>query len=184
MLTLGTPRLHLRPWTPDDYAPFRALNADPDVMRFFPACLSAAESDAMADEIIRRFERQKAFGLWVAEEKSSREFTGFVGLNIPSAPFDFSPCPEIGWRLAKRFHVKGYATEAANAVLHHAFMTLTMPEIVAFTAKVNLPSERVMVKTGMRYQREFLHPSLEQGHPLQTHVLYKITQAEYRARQS
>lgn len=116
--------------------------------------------------------------------KKQREFTGFVGLNIPSAPFDFSPCTEIGWRLAKRFHGKGYATEAANAVLHHAFMTLNMPEIVAFTAKVNLPSERVMVKTGMRYQREFLHPSLEQGHPLQTHVLYKITQAEYRARQS
>lgn len=80
MLTLDTPRLHLRPWTPDDYAPFRALNADPDVMRFFPACLSAAESDAMADEIIRRFERQKAFGLWVAEEKSSRELPGLLVL--------------------------------------------------------------------------------------------------------
>lgn len=184
MLTLDTPRLYLRPWVPEDYAPFRALNADPDVMRFFPACLSTAESDAMADEIIRRFERQKAFGLWVAEEKSSGEFTGFVGLNIPSAPFDFSPCTEIGWRLAKRFHGKGYATEAANVVLHHAFMTLNMPEIVAFTAKVNLPSERVMVKAGMQYQREFLHPSLEQGHPLQMHVLYKITQADYRARQS
>ena len=158
MLTLGTPRLHLRPWTPDDYAPFRALNADPDVMRFFPACLSAAESDAMADEIIRRFERQKAFGLWVAEEKSSREFTGFVGLNIPSAPFDFSPCTEIGWRLAKRFHGKGYATEAANAVLHHAFMTLNMPEIVAFTAKVNLPSERVRAARlhALKDRRDFL----------------------------
>lgn len=58
MLIIDTPRLRLRPWTPEDYAPFRALNADPQVMRFFPACLSAAESDAMADEIIRRFERQ------------------------------------------------------------------------------------------------------------------------------
>ena len=184
MLIIDTPRLRLRPWTPEDYAPFRALNADPQVMRFFPACLSAAESDAFADEIIRRFERQKLFGLWAAEEKNSGEFTGFVGLNIPSAPFDFNPCTEIGWRLAKHFHGKGYATEAANAVLHYAFMQLNMPEIVAFTAKVNLPSERVMVKAGMQYQRDFQHPSLEQGHPLQAHVLYKITQADYRARQS
>lgn len=71
MLIIDTPRLRLRPWTPEDYAPFRALNADPQVMRFFPACLSAAESDAMADEIIRRFERQKLFGLWAAEEKTA-----------------------------------------------------------------------------------------------------------------
>ena len=119
-----------------------------------------------------------------SEEKNSGEFTGFVGRKIPSAPLDCNPCTEIGWRLAKRFHGKGYATEAANAVLHYAFMQLNMPEIVAFTAKVNLPSERVMVKAGMQYQRDFQHPSLEQGHPLQAHVLYKITQADYRARQS
>ena len=80
MLTLETPRLHLRPWMPEDYVPFRALNADPDVMRFFPACLSAAESDAMADEIIRRFERQKAFGLGWRKKKAAGNLPGLLVL--------------------------------------------------------------------------------------------------------
>ena len=101
-------------------------------MRFFPACLSAAESDAMAMKLSVVFERQKAFGLWVAEEKAAGEFTGFVGLNIPSAPFDFSPCTEIGWRLAKRFHGKGYATRSGKRGAAPCLcMTLNMPEIVS-----------------------------------------------------
>lgn len=184
MITLDTPDLRLRPWKPEDYAPFRALNGSPDVMRFFPACLSGAESDALADEIIRRFEKQNTFGLWAVEEKSSGAFTGFTGLNIPKLQFDFSPCTEIGWRLAKQFHGKGYATQAAKAVLHHAFTELDMPEIVAFTASVNRPSARVMEKIGMHYERDFAHPALAEGHPLQTHVLYKISQADYRAQQA
>jgi len=44
---IQTPRLRLRPWRDEDKAPFRALNADPRVMQFFPSLLSAAESDAV-----------------------------------------------------------------------------------------------------------------------------------------
>lgn len=46
---LETPRLILRQWEAKDRAPFAALNADSDVMRFFPTPLQKAESDNLVD---------------------------------------------------------------------------------------------------------------------------------------
>lgn len=169
-----TERLILRLWKQSDREPFAAMNADPDVMRYFPSTRTREESDSMVNAV-EQILADKGWGLWAVEEKSSGAFIGFVGLNIPGYELPFSPVIEIGWRLDKAFWGKGYAPEAARKALEIGFQQFAMKEIVAFTALTNLPSQRVMEKIGMTRCEEFDHPSLAEGHPLRRHILYRIS---------
>lgn len=96
-----------------DRDPFAALNSDPRVMEFFPTPLTRAESDAMADRC-ESLIHECGWGFWAAELKTNGRFIGFVGLHTPSAQLPFSPCVEIGWRLAYEHWGKGLASEAAR----------------------------------------------------------------------
>jgi RimJ/RimL family protein N-acetyltransferase len=173
---LKTERLLLRPWRDDDLAPFAAMNADPEVMRHFPATLDRAESDALAGRIREGF-AARGFGNWAVEVPGVTSFAGFVGLSVPRFDAPFMPCVEIGWRLARACWGKGYATEAARAALAFGFGDLKLPEIVSFTAVANLPSRRVMERLDMRHDPtgDFDHPSLPEGHRLRRHVLYRVS---------
>lgn len=90
---LQTERLILRTWKVADRDPFAQLNADPSVMRYFPATLTWAESDALVD-VIESHHSIHGFGLWAAEEKATGVFMGFIGLNIPSFQAYFTPTVE------------------------------------------------------------------------------------------
>jgi RimJ/RimL family protein N-acetyltransferase len=173
---IETERLRLRRWRDADRAPFARLNADPTVMEFYPAPLSAEESDAMVDRLESHF-LQHGFGPWAAELRETNEFIGYVGLAVPRFVAAFTPCVEIGWRLAAEQWGKGLATEGACAVIRYAFEVLALPEVVSFTVPANVRSRRVMEKLGMtRDPREdFDHPLLAEGHPLRRHVLYRLT---------
>lgn len=171
---IRTPRLALRPWRDEDLAPFAAMNADPRVMEFFPRPLDRAESDAAVARIRDHFARH-GFGLWAVEVPGVANFIGFVGLAIPRFEAPFTPCVEIGWRLAREHWGRGYATEAARTVLEYGFRDLALQEIVSFTATANLRSRAVMERIGMTRSSEddFDHPALPEGHPLRRHVLYR-----------
>jgi ribosomal-protein-alanine N-acetyltransferase len=179
---LETDRLHLRPWRDSDREPFARMNADPRVMQYFPSTLTRAASDATVDYIRVRTETN-GFGLLAAALRDTDTFIGFIGLAIPSFESHFTPCVEIGWRLAAEYWNQGFATEGARAVLHEAFHTLGLAEIVSFTAETNLPSRRVMEKIGMSHdpRDDFDHPKLPTGHPLRRHVLYRISAANTSA---
>ena len=170
---MKTDRLLLRRWRQADREPFSVLNADPEVMRFFLKPLSREESDVFADRIEAHFVRN-SFGLWAVEILGSASFIGFIGLSIPKFEAVFTPCVEIGWRLALRFWNRGYASEGARAVLEFGFQVLKLREIVSFTSVSNLPSRRVMEKIGMTRDLggDFDHPSIPEGNPLRSHVLY------------
>jgi RimJ/RimL family protein N-acetyltransferase len=172
---LRTERLRLRGWQPSDREPFAAMNADPRVMEYFPAPLSPEESDARVARIEAHFDRH-GFGLWAVEVVGVAPFAGFIGLSIPGFEAHFTPCVEIGWRLAAAHWCRGFATEGARAALAFGFNTLGLAEIVSFTATVNLRSRRVMEKLGMTHQPgdDFDHPLLPEGHWLRRHVLYRI----------
>ncbi|PSU35811.1 GNAT family N-acetyltransferase [Photobacterium lutimaris] len=175
---LETDRLILRQWKIDDSPDYAKLNADPTVMQYFPGVLSLQESNAQAARITQLI-AENGWGFWAAELKSTRKFIGFVGLHrqdehsgIPNAPF-----VEIGWRLAKEYWGNGYAPEAARKALQYAFEQLRVPSVYAFTSLPNTPSQRVMSKIGMiNIGQDFDHPKLPQGHSLQRHCLYQITQ--------
>jgi RimJ/RimL family protein N-acetyltransferase len=172
---LETQRLILRPWCAADREPFARLNADPRVMQFMPGFLTREESDRYADKIAAHF-KEHGFGLFAAELRSEECFVGFVGLSVPDFQAPFTPCVEIGWRIAAEHWNQGLATEGARAVLAYAFGALGLKEIVSFTVPANVPSRRVMEKIGMTHRPEddFDHPRLPEDHPLRRHVLYRI----------
>ena len=143
-------------------------------MEFFPSLLDRQQSDDLA-ATIRRLIKQRGWGFWAIEIPEIANFIGFAGLHIPRDDLPFSPCTEIGWRLAFEFWGKGYASEAAQAVLELGFKNLGLAEIVSFTAASNRRSRAVMARIGMRHAGEcFEHPGITPGHPLSLHVLYRI----------
>lgn len=144
-------------------------------MEHFPAPLSRAESDALAEHIDRHFD-EHGFGLWAIEAPGVRPFAGFVGLSVPQFQARFMPCVEVGWRLAADCWGRGYATEGARAALTFGFDTLGLDEIVSFTTWTNTRSMRVMERLGMTHDPadDFDHPHLPQGHVLRRHVLYRV----------
>jgi RimJ/RimL family protein N-acetyltransferase len=97
---LATTRLRLRQWRDSDLPAYAALNADPQVMEHMPQRLDRAASDASAASIREHF-AQHGFGLWAVEVPNVADFIGFVGLAVPSFRAHFTPCVEIGWRLAQ-----------------------------------------------------------------------------------
>lgn len=172
---LQTERLLLRRWRAEDLAPFAALNADPVVMEHFPSTLDRAESDELIARIERGFERD-GYGFWAVEIRDTGALAGFVGISPVGEEMPFHPAVEIGWRLSREHWGAGIASEAARESARFGFEQLQLPEIVAFTAVVNLRSRRVMERLGMSRDRaaDFLHPLIEPADPLAAHVLYRL----------
>lgn len=169
--TIRTDRLLLRRWRDADREPFAALNSDPETMRYFPATLDRAASDAMVDLLEHRFDEQ-GYGLWATELAATGEFIGFTGLNPKPEDVPGDARVEIGWRLARHAWHHGYATEAATAALDVAFNRLGLPQICSFTSVLNEPSQAVMRRIGLTESFRFDHPRIPPGDPLRPHVMY------------
>ncbi|WP_417687323.1 GNAT family N-acetyltransferase [Roseibium sp.] len=182
MTYLETDRLILRRWTDADRFAFAAMNADPEVMRYFPSTLNRVESDKLYDKAVLLTQKD-GFCFSPVEDKETGEFLGFVGLSVPrfepELPFD--PCVEVGWRLIRKAWGQGLATEAARAWIGFGFETLKLEEIVSFTTITNLPSQRVMQRLGMirSMADDFHHPALPPDHPLGPHVLYRLNRSDW-----
>jgi RimJ/RimL family protein N-acetyltransferase len=183
MAELATPRLRLRHWRDDDLAPFAALNADPEVMRYFPATLTRAQSDEFVT-YIQAIMAPQGWGLWAVEVPEVSPFIGFVGLNRVQFEAHFTPAVEVGWRLDRHHWGNGYASEGAAAALTFAFDQLATPEVVSFTSTVNERSIKVMRRLGMTHDRgeEFDHPRVPDG-PLRRHVLYRMRREQWPGRE-
>jgi RimJ/RimL family protein N-acetyltransferase len=178
-IEIETPRLRMRQWRESDREPFAAMNADPAVVEFFASPPSRAASDASIDAWQAQFTAQ-GWSNWAVELRESQEFIGFTGLSVPRRTFSFSPCVEVGWRLARKFWGEGFATEAARAALRVAFERLALPEVISFTAVGNLRSRAVMERIGMYdTNQDFEHPGITEGHPLRLHCLYRITGVQW-----
>ncbi len=175
-----TERLRLRQWCATDREPFAALNADPKVMEFFPALLTRAESDAMADRY-QALIAERGWGFWAVEARTTRKFIGFVGLHTSAPELPLSPCVEVGWRLAAKHWGKGFATEAARGALRVGFERLGLLEIVSFTAVGNIRSRAVMERLGMLETETFEHPKIPIGHTLRKHCLYRLSRGRWLA---
>jgi RimJ/RimL family protein N-acetyltransferase len=173
-----TDRIRMRAWRPEDRELFAALNADPEVMRFFPGLQSREESDEFADRIESRM-AELGYGLWALEPVESGEFIGFTGLNPMPEDGPGAGGMEVGWRLARSAWDKGYATEAGRAALRVAFELAGFDEVWSLTAVVNEPSRAVMERLGLRHLATQPHPALDRNSPISEHVYYRITRSEF-----
>ncbi len=175
---IHTSRLLMRRWREADRAPFAAMNADAEVMRYFPALQSRATSDTWVDAFEERFERQ-GFGLWALERVDTGAFIGFTGLNPMPDGVPGAGGMEVGWRLAQDAWGHGYATEAGRASIDLAFGSLGLEEIWSMTAVLNVPSQRVMQRLGMSLFGHFDHPKVPVGHAVRPHVVYRLGRPEF-----
>ena len=184
-MRLETTRLILRSWEQRDRAPLAAILGDPEVRRFYPTVLTPEQAGAQLDFCLQQ-QAAVGFHFGAAELKSTGQFVGLIGLGyIPEdarAAMNGNPAVEIGWQFDKSVWGQGLAPEGARAWLDYGFTALGLPEIVAFTFRDNLPSQRVMAKIGMTRDPagDFEHPRLEPGHKLRPHVLYRISSAAPR----
>ena len=178
-MRLETERLVLRSWESRDHAPLAAVLGDPEVRRFYPSTATPKQTGAQLAFSIEK-QAVTGFHFGAAELKSTGQFVGLIGLGyIPDetrAAIRGQPAVEIGWQFDRAFWGQGLAPEGARAWLNYGFSTLELPEIVAFTFAGNLPSQRVMAKIGMvrDADADFEHPRLAPGHPLRSHVVYRI----------
>lgn len=177
MTALRTARLLLRPWREEDLPAYAAMNADPEVRRWFPGTLARGQSDAQATKLQAHIDAH-GFGFWAVEIADRVPFIGFVGLQHVTFEAPFTPAVEIGWRLARAHWGQGYATEAARAALAHGFGPVGLAEVVSFAVPGNLASRRVMERIGMRHdpKSDFDDPTLPAGLPAQRLVLYRARQ--------
>jgi RimJ/RimL family protein N-acetyltransferase len=178
-IEVETERLRLRRWRESDRAPFATMNADAEVMEFFASIQSREASDASIDAWQSQLD-ERGWSNWAVEVRSSGVFIGFVGLSVPRRVLPFSPCVEIGWRLARPYWGQGYATEGARAALRVGFERLQLAEIVSFTSVLNVRSRAVMERIGMRNVHEnFEYPGIPENHRLRPHCLYRITRTQW-----
>jgi len=174
-ITLTTDRLILRQWRPQDIPAYAAMSGDPRVMEHYPAIQSRAESEASLLRFQARI-AERGWGIWALEDRASGETVGFTGLQHPPFEEHFTPCIEIGWRVAFERWGEGLAPEAARAALAFGFERLGVDEIVAMTSLPNRRSMRVMEKLGMTRDPadDFDVPMIPEGHRLRRHVLYRL----------
>ena len=142
---LSTERLALRPVTADDHAALLAHWTQPDVRRFLfdGAALSAAEVTETIAESIRDF-AATGYGIWLIEHGSRAGLVGTAGLR----PLEESGL-EIFYSLAPGAWGRGYATEAARAVVEYGLEALGLPEVLAEVDEGNATSVAVVKRLGM-----------------------------------
>ena len=144
--TLSTDRLILRPHRAEDYEPFAAMMAEPQVAEFITfngKPQTRGESWRILAAIIGCW-TLRGFGMWAVEERASGRYLGRVG---PWQPEGW-PGFEIGWGLSGAAQGKGYATEAAQAAIDWSRATLGVGRILHIIHPDNVPSRRVAERLG------------------------------------
>ena len=171
-----TDRLRIRSFRADDLAALAEIFAKPEVWKFpFRRGFTAAETERFLET---RIERQALPGTspGAAEERESGRLIGYVHLTPPDWLPEVMPAVEIGWRLDPVWWGKGFATEAARAVLAHGFTAMDLSEILSIYEPDNTASGRVMERIGMRPDHDTRHPFFDV--PLR---VYRLTRQEWSA---
>ena len=173
-MRLETERLILRLWREEDLEPFAAMSRDEEVMRWLGGVLTREQARAYKVRADTSF-AELGMCRMVIERRADGAFVGSCGLMPGHESVPFVPYTDIGWRLARSAWGQGYASEAAAAVMADGFERLGLDEITAITAQINVRSEAVMQRLGMRRDAAtFMHPALPAGHRLAEHCLYRM----------
>lgn len=173
-MLIETARLTIRPWLPRDLPGWAAINADPEVRQFYyPALLTREESDAEIDQCLKHL-HDHGFAFLAIERRDDKALVGGAGLSWADG-FPGGPAVEVGWILARRFWRQGYAREASQAWLAHAW-SIGLERVVGYTSTINHPSRALMEALGMSRNAadDFADPTVPPGDPLSPHVLYQI----------
>lgn len=118
---------------------------------------SLDDSVAFIERAFTASYEKNGFGLYLAELKHTGEAVGICGF----VRRDSLPVPDIGFAFLRKFHGRGYATEAARAALKHARETLGIERILAITTLTNDASGNVLEKIGLKFKEIMQLPGVE-----------------------
>lgn len=170
---LKSERLGFRNWTKSDLTELAKINADPEVMEYFPKLLTEKETSEFIDRLIKHYDNN-GYNYFATEILETGELIGFIGLAFQDYKTDFTPAIDIGWRLKKNAWGKGFATEGANKIFEFGFSELNLDKIISTCTEKNSKSENIMKKIGMDKIGEFNHPKLKEYPEYQKCVCYRI----------
>ena len=172
---LETGRLILRGYRHGDFEPLAEILADADVMRYLSgAPLSRNDAWRNFTGLIGHW-ALRGYGMWAVERKSDGAFMGRIGLNNPEG----WPGLEVGWTLGKPYWGKGYATEAATAAMHYAFLTQPVDKVISVINPQNKASQAVATRLGET--KGPFHELVIAGKAYPTDI-WSITRAEWAKR--
>jgi RimJ/RimL family protein N-acetyltransferase len=154
--------------TPDDLGFTEAMLADEETMRFYPQRYRRADAEAWLPRQMDRYARD-GHGLWLVVRKETLQPIGHVGL--VNMLVEGEIIPETGYLIHRPFWRQGFASEAALAVRDYAFGTLNKPFVIAQIREINVPSQGVARKLGMRRVKLNLHAGLE-------HMIWRVDRGE------
>jgi [ribosomal protein S5]-alanine N-acetyltransferase len=173
LLEVETARLRLRPFVADDWRAALAYLSLPNVRRFVPEW-------PQTEEQAREFVSENAADprALALETRVDRELVGHIGFH----PWFGERAYEIGWAVAPAHQGRGYATEAAGALLAYGFERLGLHRIIATCQPQNTASVRVAEKLGMRREAHFRECMAAPDGSWWDEYFYALLENEWRAR--
>jgi len=147
-----TARLSLRPYQIDDLDQVMRFLGDSETMSFYPSPFSKEKVIELIDRNIGTW-RDSGFGLMVVVEKGSAEIVGDCGITLQN--IDGRDEHEVGYRLDRRVWGRGYASEAAAAIIQYGFKALGLPKLSSYMPSDHLQSRKVAERVGMGFEKEY-----------------------------
>ncbi len=173
-VVIETARLLLCPMLREHADALAEVYCDAAAMRYYPRPYSR-------EEVAERIERSRTayagqgHSLFTVVLKATAEVVGDCGPTVQEV--EGIREIEIGYHLLPRFWGRGYATEAARGARDWAFQHLDCERVISLVRPVNVPSQRVAARNGMRIAQRVVFSGLE-------HDVWAITRAEWRGRET
>lgn len=158
---LETDRLLLRQFRLDDAEAMMRIFGDEEVLRFLTQPLMDSEEKAQRfiNRLLRDYERREGID-WVITLKGVGEAIGMCGLYAWDRD---SRCMDLGYHIRRSYWGRGFATEAARAVIGWGFTQLDLHRIQADCTEGHTASEQVMIKCGFTHEGTWRESCWEHG---------------------
>ncbi|MCR5687751.1 MAG: GNAT family N-acetyltransferase [Lachnospiraceae bacterium] len=151
-MIVETERLFLRKMNMGDFDALYQVLADTDIMRHYPYTFDERRVRSWIERNIERY-RKDGFGLWAVCLKDTGEMIGDCGLTLQDIEGEM--LPEIGYHIRSGCQRKGYAKEAARAVMDWAYENTDYPALYSYCNYTNIASIRTAEAIGMQFDREY-----------------------------
>ena len=175
-----TQRLSIRRLRDDDLDGLTTIYAHPEVWWFeYERAMTRVETQAFLDRQLNAW-NDFGFGACGVRETLTPDLIGVVGLSVPTALQDLLPALTVGWRFSPSSWGRGYATEAATAVLDQVFTTMALDRVGCVTNAENLRSVRLAERLGMSRFAQVTVPR-DDGSRMVEATLFQITSRDWLA---
>ena len=152
-LTFDTARLSAERLCADHLPELRRMHTDGRVMEHLGGVFTKERTLAYLTRNLEHWDTYQ-HGLWILYERGGTDPIGRAVLRHLTV--DDADNVETGYAFYESYWGRGYATEITRACLGFGFDELNLPSIVAVTTPANAASQRVLLKTGFHFDREFV----------------------------